>query len=286
MGFDSEILGLPKGTSALLSALIHERTGIFFDNGRSDLLTDKLSPLVIERGFTSFLDYYYLLKYDETAQDEWRNVMNALSVQETYFWREIDHVRALVETIVPQWHAAHGHEPLRIWSAACATGEEPLTIAMALDHAGWFDRAAIEIHASDASSSAIEKARRGVYRERSFRNLSPELRARYFKREGTNASLWRVKEDLHARVSWGVANLIDEQEIAPLASAHVIFCRNVFIYFSERTIGQTVRSFAKFIRPPGYLFVGTSESLLRLTTDFNLVEIDNAFVYVKRPSEV
>src|SRR3954469_19034109 len=127
MGFDSEILGLPKGTSALLCALIHERTGIFFDNGKADLLTDKLSPLVIERGFTSFLDYYYLLKYDETAQDEWRNVMNALSVQETYFRREIDHVRALVETIVPQWHAAHGHEPLRIWSAACATGEEPLT---------------------------------------------------------------------------------------------------------------------------------------------------------------
>jgi chemotaxis protein methyltransferase CheR len=281
MGFDSESLGLPQGTDVLLRALIHERTGIFFDNGKADLLTDKLSPLVIERGFTSFLDYYYLLKYDEAAQDEWRNVMNALSVPETYFWREMDQVRALVATVVPRWFAARGREPLKIWSAACATGEEPLTIAMALEEAGWFDRAKVEIYASDASSSAIEKARRGVYRERSFRSLSPELRAKYFSREGTT-STWRVKEDLHARVRWGVANLINEREVAPLASAHVIFCRNVFIYFSEGAIAKTVHSFAEHIRPPGYLFVGTSESLLRLTTDFILEEIDNAFVYVKQ----
>jgi chemotaxis protein methyltransferase CheR len=284
MGFNSESLGLPKGTDALLRTLIHERTGVFFDNGKGDLLTDKLSPLVIERGFTSFLDYYYLLKYDETAQDEWRNVMNALSVPETYFWREIDQVRALVETVLPQWFDAHPTETLSIWSAACATGEEPLTITMALNEAGWFDRAAIEIHASDASSSAIEKARRGVYRERSFRNLSPALRDRYFTREGASPALWRVNAELHARVRWGVANLMDEREIAPLASAHIIFCRNVFIYFSDSAISKTVRSFARFIRPPGYLFVGTSESLLRLTTDFILEDINDAFVYVKQSS--
>ena len=281
MGINSESLGLPKGTDALLRALIHERTGVFFDNGKADLLTDKLSPLVIERGFSSFLDYYYLLKYDETARDEWRNVMNALSVPETYFWRETDQVRALVETVVPQWFAARGQEPLKIWSAACATGEEPLTIAMALDEAGWFDRATIEIHASDASTTAIEKARRGVYRERAFRNLSPELRAKYFKREGAAPS-WRVREDLHGRVRWSVVNLIDEGEVAAPAAAHVIFCRNVFIYFSESAIAKTVRSFARHMRPPGYLFVGTSESLLRLTTDFNLEEINNAFVYVRQ----
>jgi chemotaxis protein methyltransferase CheR len=209
--------------------------------------------------------------------------MNALSVPETYFWREIDQIRALVEVIVPRWFKAHGREPLKIWSAACATGEEPLTIAMALEEAGWFDRATIEIYASDASSSGIEKARRGVYRERAFRNLSPELRAKYFTREGATTS-WRVRAELHARVNWSVVNLMDEREVAPLAAAHVIFCRNVFIYFSESAIGQTVRSFAKYIRPPGYLFVGTSESLLRLTTEFNLEEINDAFVYVKQSS--
>ncbi|MDT7807769.1 MAG: chemotaxis protein methyltransferase CheR [Acidobacteriota bacterium] len=282
MGFNTGSLGLTGGADRLLRDLIHERTGLFFDNGKGDILTDKLSPLVIERGFTSLLDYYYLLKYDEAAQDEWLNVMNALSVPETYFWREMDQVRALVEVVVPRWFDAAGAGPLRIWSAACASGEEPLTIAMALDEAGWLARAPIEIYASDASTSAVERARRGVYRERSFRNLSPELRSRYFTQVGATQT-WRVDAKLHAAVKWDVVNLMNEAEVAPLAAANVIFCRNVFIYFSDGAISRTVRSFAAHIRPPGYLFVAASESLLRLSADFDLQEIGSAFVYVKRP---
>jgi chemotaxis protein methyltransferase CheR len=275
----SQNLVLPEGTSALIRGLINERIGMYFDNGKCDLLIDKLSPLVIERGFSSYLDYYYLLKYDETARVEWQNVMNALSVQETYFWREIDQVRALVQTLLPQWHAQHGNSPLRIWSAACATGEEPLTIAIALNEAGWFERTSIEIVASDASSKAIDRAVQGVYRTRALRNLPPHLRDRYFEPNGAD---WRIKSDIHGRIKWGLANLMDEDKIAPLASADFIFCRNVFIYFSESAIRRAVHSFARFIRPPGYLFVGAAESLLRLSTDFTLTEIDDAFVYVKR----
>ena len=282
MGFQTGSLGLTGGAERLLRDLIHERTGLFFDNGKGDLLTDKLSPLVVERGFGSLLDYYYLLKYDETSQEEWRNVMNALSVPETYFWREMDQVRALVEWVVPRWFADPAAGPLKIWSAACATGEEPLTIAMALDEAGWLDRAPIEIRASDASTAAVERARRGIYRERSFRNLPAHLRAKYFTQEGETKT-WRVDAKLHAAVDWGVANLSDEAEVAPLAAAHVIFCRNVFIYFSSQSIGRTVRTFAAHIRPPGYLFVAASESLLRVSEEFELQEIGNAFVYVRRP---
>ena len=210
--------------------------------------------------------------------------MNALSVPETYFWREMDQVRALVEWVVPRWFAAPGAGPLKIWSAACATGEEPLTIAMALAEAGWLARAPIEIHASDASTAAVEKARRGVYRERSFRNLPAGLRAKYFTQMGATQT-WRVDARLHDTVKWGVVNLMSEAESAPWAAANVIFCRNVFIYFSDQTISRTVRSFAAHIRPPGYLCVAASESLLRLSADFELQEIGNAFVYVKRPGQ-
>ena len=282
MGVNTGSLGVTGGADRLLRDLIHERTGLFFDNGKADILTDKLSPLVIERGFTSLLDYYYLLKYDEAAQDEWLSVMNALSVPETYFWREMDQVRALVETVVPRWFAAPGAGPLRIWSAACATGEEPLTIAMALNEAGWLQRAPVEIRASDASTSAVEKARRGVYRERSFRNLPAELRAKYFTQEGETKT-WRVDPKLHALIKWGVVNLMDGEEVAPWAAANVIFCRNVFIYFSNQSISRTVRTFAAHLRPPGHLFVAASESLLRFAEDFELQEIGNAFVYVRRP---
>jgi len=282
MGFQTGSLGLTGGADRLLRDLIHERTGIFFDNGRGDILTDKLAPLVVERGFTSLLDYYYLLKYDEAARDEWLNVMDALSVPETYFWREMDQVRALVEWVVPRWFATPGAGPLKLWSAACATGEEPLTIAMALKEAGWLGRVPIEIRASDASPAAVAKARRGVYRERAFRNLPAHLRAKYFTQEGETKT-WRVDAKLHAAVEWRVANLLNEAEVAPLATAHVIFCRNVFIYFSDQTISRTVRSFAANIRPPGYLFVAAAESLLKLTREFELQEVGSAFVYVRRP---
>ena len=279
----SHNLALPEGTTSLIQSLINERTGMHFDNGKRDILMDKLSPLVIERGFSSYLDYYYLLKYDPSARVEWQNVMNALSVQETYLWREIDQVRALVQTLMPQQHARNTNSTLRIWSAACATGEEPLTIAIALKEAGWFERASIEIVATDASTKAIDRAVRGVYRERAFRNLPAALRDRYFEQDGSD---WRVNSDIHSRIKWGLANLMEEEQISPLADADFIFCRNVFIYFSESAIGRVVRSFSRHIRPPGYLFVGAAESLIRLTTDFTLTEIDDAFVYVKRERTV
>ena len=95
-----------------------------------------------------------------------------------------------------------------------------------------------------------------------------------------------MRGDIHSRVHWRIANVIDEQQIEPLATADFIFCRNVFIYFSESAISRVVRSFAKFIRSPGYLFVGAAESLIRLTTDFTLTEIGDAFVYVKRERTV
>jgi chemotaxis protein methyltransferase CheR len=274
----ADTLGLSDSAFTLLRDLIHERIGLFYENGKSDLLIDKLSPLVIERGFNSFLDYYYLLKYDAGAEREWKRVMNALSVPETYFWREMDQVRALVEVIVPQYLSTHRAQPLRIWSAACATGEEPLSIAMALNEQGWFERAHIEIYASDASAAAIEKARRGIYRERSFRSLPPTLRDKYFSEDQGGL---RVAPSLHARIKWATANLMDEGDVLTYATAPVIFCRNVFIYFSDDTIRKTVRLFADRMPEPGYLFVAAAESLLRLTTRFQFQEIGGAFVYLK-----
>ncbi len=273
-----ETLGLSESAFAILRDLIHERTGLFFDDNKRDSLADKLALRVVDCGLSSFLDYYYLLKYDATA-DEWRRVMDALSVPETFFWREIDAVDALVNVVLPEWVAAHPGKPLSIWSAACATGEEPLTIAMALNEAGWFERAPIAIQASDASPAAIERARRGLYRERSFRNLPNELRARYFAetRDG-----WQVDRRLHARVTWATANIADPAEIALYAGVPIIFCRNVFIYFSPEAIRRTVCWFSNHMLRPGYLFVGLSESLLRITDAFELREIGGAFVYVKR----
>lgn len=278
MSLYSQTLSLPPSAFTILRDLIHERTGLYYDESHRDLLADKLSPRVIALGFGSFLDYYYLLKYDTAADNEWQAVINALSVQETFFWREADQIRALVDVLIPRYVAAHPSQPVRIWSAACASGEEPLTIALALEEAGWFSRAAISIVASDASPAAIDKARRGIYRERAFRSLSPNLRERYFSETGSG---WRIAPDIHARVRWTVANVTVEDDIRHLATAPFIFCRNAFIYFSERMIRKSVNLFWKYQPATGYLCVGASESLLRLATDYQLCEIGGAFIYVK-----
>lgn len=269
---------LSLGTFLLIRDLIQDRLGVWFDEGKRDLLADKLSDRLAALELRSFLDYYYLLKYGPRADDEWPRLIDTLSVQETYFWREFDQVRLLVDVLVPQ-HVAAGRGPVRVWSAACATGEEPLSIAMALDEAGWFGRADVEVWASDVSPAALEKAARGVYRERSFRALPTALRAKHFTpAEGG----WRVDPKLHTRVRYQRANLLDERDILGLATAPFVFCRNVFIYFSPHTVARVVAGFAARMPRPAHLFVGTSESLRRAGSDFELDEVGGAFVYVRR----
>ena len=266
----------PQPAFVLLRNLVHERTGLFFDDARLEVFIGKVSPLIVEREMDSVLDYYYLLKYDPSA-DEWRKVFDSLTIQESYFWREMGQIRALVDVIVPRYFAANPDHTLNIWSAACAGGEEPLTIAMALNEAGWFDRARIEIHASDASPRAVATARMGVYKERSFRSLPPELREKYFS-ETENAS--RVSSDLHSRIRFRLTNIMSDADHAPMASP-VIFCRNVFIYFSDGAARKTVRRFAERMARPSYLFVGTAESLMPITSEFEPQEFGDAFVYVR-----
>jgi chemotaxis protein methyltransferase CheR len=267
-------LRVPDGIPALLRDLIHDRTGIFFEDSRMDLLLSKLEPLARARGCASFLDYYYALK--DNDRGEWDRAWEALSVQETYFWREFAQINVLMDRIIPAWFQKTS-QPFRIWSAACATGEEPYSIALALAEKG-FGSHPIEILASDASPAALEKAQRGVYREKSFRTLSPVLREKYFERvEGGS----KLSAEIMKQVTFARVNLLELSEISPVARAQAIFCRNVFIYFSRHAIRQTVAMMAAKMSPGAHLFVGASESLLRLTTDFELKEIDGALVYIR-----
>lgn len=279
---DPDVKGIrvPDRTLELLRDLVLAQTGMFYDDARLDFLRDRLVPLAVERGFDSLLDYYYLLKYDAGAPQEWLHAIDALSVQETYFWREVDQVKALADVIVPQLVAIH-RWPLRIWSIPCATGEEPLSLAMALEEAGWFARVPIEIHGSDASEAALRRARAGRFGERAFRQLPESLREKYFDRDAGTRD-WVVKPALHRRVkSWTRVNLVRREEMTTLGSSDVIFCRNLFIYFTASTVTQVVEAFADLMPSPAYLCIGAAESLLRLGTRFDLREIGGAYVYCK-----
>lgn len=280
MQFNSDSLQLSGTTFQLLRDLIETRTGVNYDRGQCSMLRDKLAPRLFALGLDSFLDYYYLLKYDAEATSEWANLLDVISVPETFFWREFDQVKAMVDLLVPEYFSQSHREPLRIWSAACATGEEPLSIAIALNEKGWFHQnLPIEIYASDGSSRWIDAAKRGLYRDRSFRSLPLYLQKKYFQQQG---DAWQIVPEIHRRIQWSHRNLMDEYDVRPMATAPFIFCRNVFIYFSPEAIQKTLQVFAKMMPRPGYLFVSASESLLKLTNDFDLEEINGAFVYQKR----
>jgi len=265
----------------LLRDLIVQRTGVWYDDAKRELLEERVGELMAARGLPSLLDYYYLLRYDPDADAVWRELMDRLAVPETYFWRQPEQFEALANEVVPRHLAAHPGRPLRIWSAACCSGEEPLSIAMALEEKGWFDRLPIEIVGSDASPALVARAQAGLYGDRSLRALSPARRARWFAREGER---WRVDPTLHARVRWATANLLDEAEAGPLAAADVVFLRNVLIYFSDDAIRRVARTLAARMPRDGWLFLGASESLMRLATDFTMDEVGSAFAYVRKPA--
>ena len=279
MAFNPDLSTPRNGAETLLRDLIFERTGLFFDDTRIDIFCGKISQLLTQRGFSSFLDYYYLLKYDSEAASEWLNVIDALAVQETYFWREMDQINSLCEEVIPGLIAKNPYGQIRIWSAACATGEEPLSIAIRLNESRWFQRADIKLFATDASPAAINRARAGLYRGRSFRALPEELKEKYFVAEGRN---FRVAAEMQDKITYDVVNLVTPGSTDAYARVPVIFCRNVFIYFTPDTVSRVVESFAEKMEVPAFLFVGAAESLLKATDRFELEEIGNAFVYVKR----
>lgn len=287
MIFSTRAFGMSDSTFVILRNLIHERTGIYYDQSKQDLLADKLSPRLLEQGIHSFLDYYYLLKYDTSANREWQELVNAITVPETFFWREFDQMEVLINQLIDDYldrqklsGLSYGYSyPLKIWSAACSTGEEPLTIAMALEEAGWFDRLPIEIYATDISSRAIAKAKKGVYREHSFRVLSPALKEKYFTQETAG---WRIQPHIHHRIHWKTANLLNPDDFILFTNIPFIFCRNVFIYFSPDSIKKTTMMFFDKMPANGCLFLGSSESIIKLNTQFRVCEINRSFIYMKQ----
>lgn len=276
-GFGTALFPLSESSYVLLRDLIAERTGVLFDPPKLGLLADKLSELVTANGLTSFLDYYYLLRYD-ADKSHWDALMNRLAVPETFFWRQPEQMIALARVIAPALFAAYPRRSLRIWSAACCTGEEPLSIAMALDEAGLLETNAITIDATDGSTEMIERARRSTYAARSFRQLPDAMKEKYFEPDGDR---WRPIDRLTRKIRWNVANLANVAEVQQFAAADVIFCRNVFIYFSDAAIRNVVRAFSRAMPRDGVLFLGASESLTRLGVDLELTEIGGAFAYVK-----
>lgn len=269
--------GVPPAVLTVLSGLVEERTGLHYGLLDHDVLAGKAGARAAEAGFESLLDYYYFLRYDPAAERELDALVDALVVGETYFFRELAPLQVIVD--LAERLVSRGARP-RIWSAACATGEEPLTLAMLLAERGLLEE--VELLASDISPRALERARRGVHGPRSLRDGAPAaLAARWLRREADGTV--RVEPRLAAAVRWTRVNLAVPAEVSTVGRVDFVLCRNVLIYFRDETAVQVVGRLSEALRPGGVLLVGISESLLRFSTSLLCEEHGNVFLY-RRPA--
>jgi chemotaxis protein methyltransferase CheR len=275
----TEVPDLSEATFRLLRDLIESRTGVSFTDDKRPQLADKLAELVAATGLNSFVEYYYALRYDDASGEHTAALFDRLAVPETYFWRQAEHFTALASHVAPLFFRENAGATFRVWSAACCTGEEPISIAIALAEAGLLDRYPIEIVGTDASRMMIRSATAGSYGERSFRQLPKALRDKYFDPDLRGG--WRPKARLTDRIRYEVASITDPVTLSLHATANAIFCRNVFIYFGDDTIRTVANSIAALMPPDGYLFVGAAESLTRLGVNLELAQVADAFVYVR-----
>jgi chemotaxis protein methyltransferase CheR len=267
---------LAQDTFDKFRMLIYEKTGIHMREGKQILVANRLRKRLVQLKLGSYEEYYSLLT-GRCAAAETAHFIDAISTNETYFFREGNHFAALSAMILPELFRAQGR--VKIWSAGCSTGEEAYTLRIVADQAA---RAAgvrePEIIGTDISTTVIGSAREGIYRDRALRLVPPDLLKAYFVSVDDG---FQVRADARARVEFRVQNLFTDPP--PWESVNIIFCRNVMIYFDKPTQSKLVDEiFAQVIHPDGYLFIGHSESLSGFTRCFTYASSLKAPIYRRK----
>ena len=260
----SEVLSQPELDR--ITDLAYRTCGINLKNGKQELVQARLGKKIREGKFGTFKQYYEHVVADTTGQ-ELIALLDALTTNFTSFLREAAHFELLRKTIVPGLNGQ-----IRIWSAACSTGEEPYTIAFSLlEELGMTAAGRIHILASDISSRALAAAEQGAYAAERLKEFPKDWRSKYLLRGSDRWEGWfRVKPPIRQMIEFRRFNLMEQ--FRPAKPFHVIFCRNVMIYFNKETQEQLVNRFASCLEPGGYLLIGHSESLTGLKHPYDYVQ--------------
>lgn len=264
----------------LLQEIVEEYCGLSHGIGSPFFMQRRLGPRLAALGLATFSDYYHYLRYDPAGSRELEDAIERLTTHETYLFREQYQLDAFVHEIIPELATRlSSSRRLTVWSAGCSTGEEVYTIAMLLREAprlrGW----SMRVVGSDISRKVVSRARRGCYGPSSFRTTKAEYQRTYFRDvEGG----FEVREDLRAMCSFGQLNLLATDRYDVLGTCDVIFCRNVLMYLAQPARVRIIQAFYDTLNPGGYLLLGHSESLLNLSTRFDMVHLASDLVY-RRP---
>ena len=265
----NNILKISEKEFTQLSAYVKEHYGINLGHEKKALVDGRLSHVLAQNGFTSFSEYLDSV-FKDTTGDSVVMLLNKLTTNHTFFMRESKHFEYLKNKVLPTMEGCIKDKDLRIWSAGCSTGEEPYTIAMIIDE--YFGRDKKDwntrVLATDISTKVLEIAKQAEYSSDQIESMPKTWRLSYFKSNENGNYI--ISDKIRNEVVYRRFNLMDE--IFPFKKKfHVIFCRNVMIYFDKETRQELVRKFFKFTEPGGYLLIGHSESLNQITTEYKYV---------------
>lgn len=267
---------LSAGDLEDICAIIYKRSGMVFGEAKRYYIERRVADLIGQRQANSVQNYISMLRSDPRESEL---LINSFTVNETYFYREQHQLACLGNSILPEIVRSKGPgDRIRIWSMPCSSGEEPYSIAIwLLENWPLVDSYNIEIVGSDIDTAILRQAAEGYYGERSLSRLPADIVERYFEPEHDRQR--RLIGDLRESVLFAKGNIVDQQSLAALGRFDVIFCRNLLIYFDEAARETAARNLHALLYAGGYICLGHTESMSRISETFEPVRFPDAIVY-------
>lgn len=272
---------LSKENFEKIGEFIYRKSGIYLEVDKHyDKLAKYIDSRASELGLDSFRKYFFTLRFDDKEGVEFQELMNAITVNETYFFREKDQFEVLVNSILPELHSRMpASKPIRILSSPCSTGEEPYSMILHIvEENNIVNERDIEVVGIDIDSKVIKKAQIGKYSDRSIHAIPKNILSKWFDKAPLG---YQLGEDLLGSVDFQVANIFDKAEMRRLGKFDVIFSRNMLIYFDDASRKEVAMTFYDMLNPGGYVLLGHAEYMSRIVSVFNAKKVDKTLIYQK-----
>ncbi|MBU3099302.1 MULTISPECIES: CheR family methyltransferase [Clostridium] len=257
--------------------LIYKRTGLYYENNKKYFVQKRIEKRAELMEMENLNEYFRLVKFGVDSF-EFYKLINDLTVNETYFFRDFPQLRNFAEDVLPIVTKDKGNsKKIKIWCAACATGEEPYTLFIILQE--MLDKPEeweIQIIASDINTEVLQSAKRGIYESRAIKDVPPEYLEKYFTKRKEK---YLVNLNVRKSVTFKRINLMDEYEMNNIDGCDFIFCRNCLIYFDDESRRNVLASFYESLNPGGFMFLGHSESVGRISSAYKVKRIGDTITY-------
>ncbi len=257
--------------------MIYKKTGIFYEYNKKYFVQKRIEKRAEILEVDNLNEYYILLKFAED-NSEFDQLINDLTVNETYFFRDFPQLRNFAEDVLPLFEKENqNRKKIKIWCAACSTGEEPYTLSIILQEMlDKYEEWEVQILASDINTEVLQYAKIGLYEKRSVKDVPIEYLEKYFT---VRHDKHLINLNVRKPITFKRINLFDEKDMSNINGCDFIFCRNCLIYFDDESRRNVLSSFYRSLNPGGFIFLGHSESVGRISSAYKVQRIGDTIIY-------